>query len=432
MSILCDLDLPVYQELLANPVLNSYTLFKKVRPQTIESPHDYGKYNLHIYTYSLPIFVNEIGAMVGLDMTSRSIWRDFEDKKDNFLSYYSENEVLTSKFYNFDQSLNRVVSWGNYCFHKIEDKFYNVYLKALVTDLTITPCVFEFDSACCPLRWFRISSVEPFVFKATVNYNTGIIYVKREDLECAREILLWVGRKIKGFQVRCGFLEIGKSGFINCKQSSVVFLELPKIEDISDAGNYFGVSLISLNEYKTSCHLQIWPGSSINIVDTIFPLVYSKYDILPRLFPCYVDVNSLSEPVLSFNVPTSVFYRILSRLQKFGGPQNSKLIESFDSISEESNPLVKIEKNQDNYKVKFVNPALIYSYIKTYIMGEPLRKKHAGIVLENTHNLLAELENPNMLKLSLDLAKAGFSWTSEQRINNFGRYASIYNKLCDF
>jgi len=431
MSILCDIEIPVEKKLLINPVLNWYTLLTKIRKQTIIPDEFHEKFRIHIHTYCLPIFIPEIAAMTSLDITSEFIKRDFSEKEKYFRSFYSENEIVVSKLYNFDESLNRVVSRGTYRFHKVDKKHYKTYITSIFNELITSPSIYVSGELCSPLRWFRVSSSGKFWFKTTINYNTAVVYLTREDLVESRKTKIWFGKPLEIFRVKCKLITFSKRGEVFPSDFYLFFTTDPlqAVGKIASKGEYFICFLISLNEYKTSFRSDIPAGTSVNLVDSITPFIHSYYDVVMTMFPFFVKIESLNEYVIKFEVPSDVFTKIISRFQKFSTVQNVNIINSFNEMFERLNPLVHVDTSDRHvYKVDMVNPTIIYHFIRHSVTHGSMIHKIAKEKLDECENLIKELQDPDE-RINLIRPTIGIGTSMRYRDTNMKRYITLFRKF---
>ncbi len=429
MSILCDIEVSD-KPLILSPALHWHHLFKKIRRQIIYGDLE-NRISLKIHNYSLPAFFPELGCMLSLDMTSENLRRDFEEKTMDFGK--KANDIVISDIYNFDRSTNRIVSRGNYKFNKIDEKFHKLYSIALFTDLLVTPSLYLDRALCTPLRWFRIQSDDKPYFKSTANYNSAIVYLTKRDILNSEKMSIWMGERIEVFKTRCKIIRINQNGGVWADNIFVFFRNHPEnlseLEELSNGGSYFIFFMISLNEYKTSYHLKKY-YPSINVVNYIIPLIYSKYDIFLMTLPLFSRSGIFSEKILQFNVNKKIFNKIIMKFTKFGEKQAIEMLRNYDKIYEHLNPFIQINSDiKDSYVIKVLNPGIIFNLIKMHLHDNPTISRNAREVMQKSELLLKEIQEPSEFKYLMIPSLSGLWEVNGCRKTNMNRYLELFKKF---
>jgi hypothetical protein len=386
-SIYCELEIPfsTTEELIVNPILNYYTFLKKRERRIIYGNFFKGSINIYTQIYSCPVYLPEVCGLLSLDITSRNLVKDFLDKMREYESFYSKNQIMCSRLYNFDRSFNRAVSWGQYKFFTVNEKIYDLYITNLINDLLFSPSIVTHYAAYSPNRWFHLSETLPVTFSSNINYNVGIVYLKKNEIDRAKKVTLWINQPVEVYEIEGGVIRLSDNGFVEMKKFPLYFTEEPfRIkEEIADKGDYFRCFMVSFNEYKTNHKKFVYSeGTKVNIVDSLIGLVHSPYDILPFILPYKMDQVAFNSSVYNWEVEKYVFDAILKRFSKFCQLQSGEWIENYNKIFEERNSLFKIIQTQEGFKVKMINPSIIPFLIRKSI-GKDLYGKYANKVLKD-------------------------------------------------
>ena len=432
MSILCNTDMPTGKTLMLTPILHCPSLFKRVRAQTINFGTD-EKVRIKVHSYSLPVYIPEAGCTSSFNISSEKIRMDFEDLTLDPEQFSLSNRIITSDVYNFDDSVNRIVSRGQYLSNVIDEKYYNIFASNILTDMLMSPSVMIKDEVCNPIRWFRTETSGQFYFSSTANYNSVILYMKKEDLLAAQKFKIWMGEVMDLFCVKCLFIKFNVLGEVISVPLSVFFRDDPfeMADDMSTKGEYFISFMFSLNEYKSSFREGRPYGRSINIIDYIMPMVYSHYDIALRLHPLFSDVHSSSNTVMESSVPEEVIRRIIYRLIKFGGSQSQDAIDAFNSVFEKRNPLIRFDLSEKGKcKLKMLNPAVVYNLIHMCLNEKNKLLCRCGRdILDKPGNIIDEIESPNELAYLMVPDLSGIWKANPSRVKNMERYTAVFRKF---
>ena len=421
--------IPLENELLVNPILNWYTLIKKLRPLVI--PGTYFPIKIYSCTYSLPIFLPEIGCMVALDLVSESLKREIEEKKTEYESFYSKNQVMLSKLYNFDASVNRVVSWGRYSFHRISEDIYHVYIVNLINDLLLFPSILTEFGPYSPVRWFWVSGGGHPEFKTIVCYNVSIVYLKKEFLTRHKKLKLWLGEPINIYGIQCGYIQLSGTGYVKFRKFPIFTVRKPDelSNEIDRRGGYYICFSVGLCGYRTNYSNSTFTRIKfyINIIDSLLPLVHSPYDIAPFLFPYFINKEDIVSRICTVDIPESVIKSILKRFEKFGMRQSLEMVEDYNKVFEKMNQLVRVKKVDDKIRLTVVNPSVVPFLIRKYLSStRHFSKKCAKIVLEND-DFISQLKAEH--DFNVNMAMKGFKRISEFRKENFTDYIDSFQGL---
>lgn len=355
--------------------------------------------------FLLPIYLPEICFLLSLDITSKNLAKSLYQQIINV-----KDEVVLSALYNYSDSENRVVSWGNVSSHRLPDDVLSRYQANVTYDLLITPSIVtsreivlpngttiapsKRNRLISPNRWFHTYYNN---FQAVVSYNVNVVYLKRErlqqTLQQAKKRRIWVSFPLSIYEVEADAILFDADGRVKAKPVDLHFdsdcwdpaCDISKIlEQIEGEGDYFICSTISFINDKIA----------VNIVDTLKPLVFSEYEILPFLFPLKVDPASLNSLLYRFTVEKSVYSRILSRLQKFS-KQSPQLAGAFNTIIKQNNTF-EINENQEDFIVSLVNPAVVPFVVKKALKisntNRPLAKTYFDLISGNTDQFISKIE----------------------------------------
>jgi hypothetical protein len=338
------------------------------------------------FKYSLPIYLPEIGLMLALDLTSESLASELYKEIKEFSSLFEGDRIFVFKIHNYDNKINRAVSWGNLRSFRVHEiipenvnKIYQINIK---NDLNITPCLIAGSKnkygIYTPIRYTNIIIEKKYKkIETNLNYNFSIIYIKKEYLNKSsiKTRRLPFDKYLELFEVKAGLIGFKYNGEIKYKEVNIHFtenpLEIETLQNITYKGGYFKSYLLSLNDLRIHYAEQFDDKYNINIVDQLEKLIYSRYDILPLLFPYYYEnEKDRYNLIYEFSVKKSIYLNIINIFQKYSGPQNQQFIENFDKTMEEENKCIKIMDKNDNILIQLINPSLIPFLIKKILIQE--------------------------------------------------------------
>ena len=197
----CLLNLDEKQEVLINPILDFFTILEKVNVKVIYNPFFRKNFVIKQRFGTYPIYLPEVGYLLSLETISPELSKKFYEETKEYDRFYSDEKVIRSSIHNFKQELNRIVSWGHFCSHKLPSEYYKLYISNLTNDFLFMPSIVKRFGLISPNRWFRLDSREYYSFKATVNYNVGLVYLDKDSLKKARKITLWLNSPIDVYEV---------------------------------------------------------------------------------------------------------------------------------------------------------------------------------------------------------------------------------------
>jgi hypothetical protein len=408
------------EKVIINPIVDISTILEKLEMKVVYIPYR-GYYEVIPKTYVIPVYLPEIGTLLSLDIRSKNLAKRFYNEIRDFEGIISKGKIFLSHMYNFQHKINRVVSWGNIESFDLSEDIFRSYLTNLINDLTIMPSIVTREGIISPNRWFYMISTKYYKFQAFLNYNIGIVYLKKESLLKRKIKKVWINSPLTLYEVKAGFVILEPSGYIRYIEPIFIhFISDPLgIITTSNKGDYFLCFLISFNEYSTSYEKTDIKNRCINIVETLSELVFSPYDIFPFLFPFIIETRELTSLIFKFQVKKDVFLSFQKRLMKFGA-QNLKLIDAYEYFIKCQNKALKIIETEDTYVVKIVNPIVIPFLVrKSYdpkIKG--FEKSYAEKILRSP-NFIEEIEEIN----------AHFSEETAWRTHNFQPFWGIVRFL---
>jgi len=356
------------EKVIVNPIIDISTELQKVEKKIIYSTRFHNIYEVSSKKYVFPVVLPEIGVTLSLDIVSKNFAEQFFEETKEIDGIVSKNKIFISNVHNFDQNINRMVSWGNVKSFNLPQEIYQLYLMNLFNDIAMTPSVIMNEKIIAPTRWFYLESSTDFgKFRATLNYNIGIVYLKKEAIEKRKEKIIWVNSQLKLYEVRAGFVTLYPNGYLKYTDHIPIYFESDPLKSnikITGSGNYFLCSLISFNNYSTSYRNADIKEGHVNKVCSIVELVFSVWDLLPFLFPFMMNPNELYSLIFSFQVPKSLLLIFQKRLSKFGESQSLEIIEAYDHFMRQRNKAMRIIETEEAYLVKVVNPLIVPFLIK--------------------------------------------------------------------
>jgi len=377
----CLIDLPQKKEFLINPIIDYYTILEKVNFKVIYNPFFRKSLAVQKRFGTYPIYFPEIGCLAALETISPNLSREFYEETKEFDRFYSDEKIICSRVYNFDNNVNRFVSWGNYISSKLPKSYYKLYISNLLNDFLFMPSIVKKFGLISPNRWFLLESRTSYSFKTEVNYNVGIIYLTKEIFRNSKKITLWLNSPLEIWEIPAGFVTFAKDGSVLYKDRILVhFLKEPseEVKLISSKGDYFTCFLLSLNNYVTDFPKfkpNVKKKVNINLVENLTELIYSPYEIIPFIFPNVIDSIHVDKLIFEFEIKKDVFLSVVRRLMKFSSVQHPELLKSYREIFESQNKLFKIEENNRMLKITLVNPVIVPFLLKEYILGRQTGKK---------------------------------------------------------
>ena len=411
-------ELPEDTPYIINPVLNFFSPLEKREYKVVYNPK-LERYITAVDTYgTFPVYLPELGYLMSLDISSINLLRRFYQDTSDFESFVSEEEgrILVSYLHNRNQNTNRFVSYGNIRMFVISDeKLYNLYLINILNDLLTTPSTIRNRKIISPNRWYLIESRIPLgiSFRATVNYNVCILFIKRETIENTKEVKVWLNNKIRLWQANAGFISISRDGRVGYHRTIIHFPDDPSelsevIRSDGEQGQYFIALLVSFNDYTTNYRgFSYKHGYSynINIVDKLIPLVFTPYDLGLMLFPVFIEPDNLSnELIYTYSIPRHMFDKIVRRLSKFSHKLDPGIVSMFYEILSKTNIFVKVEENryENTYDVSIINPLLLPFLLKEiYLYNDRDKKQVLDILLEDTDTAFTMLKEVDIKSMKL-------------------------------
>lgn len=378
----CLVDLPEKREFLINPIIDYYTVLEKVNFKVIYNPFFRKNFGVQQRFGNYPIYFPEVGCLAALETISPNLSREFYEETKEFDRFYSDEKVICSKIYNFNNEVNRFVSWGNYVSSKLPEEYYKLYISNLINDFLFMPSLVKRFGLISPNRWFILRSKTSYYFETEVNYNVGIIYLTKDILKKSKKIVIWLNSPpIEIWEIPAGFITFTIDGNVLFIDKILVhFLKEPieEIDLISNKGEYFTCFLLSLNDYKTNFPKfkpSVRKKVNINLIENLTDLVHSPYEIIPFIFPEIMESLQMDKLIFEFEIKKDVLLSIIKRLMKFSSAQHPELLKSYKEIFENQNKLFKIKEKSDKLlKVTIVNPAVVPFLLKEYISGRRFGK----------------------------------------------------------
>jgi hypothetical protein len=437
------LEVPTYEYLIVNPILGAHRVLEKKEIKTVYKHSLESPIQVLSRMYSYPVYIPEICGLLALDVISPQLARSIADLTGDFEGFYSENKVICSKLYNYDNKINRAVSRGQYTTFTLGDGEYDLYITNLINDFLITPSIVVGQGLYSPNRWFHIESEEfrsPIMFRANINFNVGLLYLEKEELKRTREISFWANGPIHIFEVRGGLVKLSENGFVDFKKVRVHFTSDPSQiqEEITNKGEYFRCFMISFNDYKTNYKKFPYEESfNINLVESLSELVHSPYDILPCLFPYNVNNVSLDSLIYNWEIKRNIFTTVCERFAKFSPEQSKELIDNYDGLMAEKNKLLEITPSKEAFHMKVVNPSVVpFLFKKGYVSDSRSILGKYAIEMINEKKLLSKLEdaektgwNKDFESLKFSHVLAGYKNFLGYRTTQLRNYSRIYSSL---
>lgn len=428
----CLLNLSDKQKVLINPILDYFTILEKVNVKVIYNPFFRKNFVIRQRFGTYPIYLPEIGYLLSLETISPDLAKRFYEETKEYDKFYSDEKIICSSIYNFNQELNRIVSWGHFCSYKIPTDYYKMYISNLTNDFLFTPSIVKNFGLISPNRWFKLDSRAYYSFKATVNYNVGIIYLDKNSFSKARKITLWINSPLDVYEVQAGFIKLCKDGRVQYQDRIFVhFLNDPSESDemrFSKDKDYFTCFLLSLNEYETNYPKFRYRNKkfNINLIENLTDIIYSPYEIIPFLFPDILKSVDITKLVFNFSVNKNCFKSIIGRMMKFASEQHPDLIKSFEQIFENQNKLFKIIDNKDEFNIKIINPAVIPFLMKIFTSDN---KTYAKKLLDNPRIMeeLEEIENESSSSFKW-IPLMGFGKIRDLRSYQLLQYSRLWEK----
>ncbi len=396
MANKCLVDLPEKREFLINPIIDYYTILEKVNFKVIYNPFFRKNFVVQQRFGTYPIYFPEVGCLAALETISPNLSREFYKETKEFNRFYSDEKVICSRIYNFNNEVNRFVSRGNYVSSKLPEKYYKLYISNLINDFLFMPSIVKRFGLISPNRWFILESRTSYYFKTEINYNVGIIYLTKDILKKSKKIILWLNSPLEIWEIPAGFVKFTKDGAVLYRDKILVhFLKEPigEIELISNKGEYFICFLLSLNDYKTNFPKfkpSVRKKVNINLVENLTGLVHSPYEIIPFIFPNIMESIQIDKLIFEFEIKRDVLRAIIRRLMKFSSVQHPDLIKGYREIFENQNRLFRIKDDGKRLKVEVVNPVVVSFLLKEYMLN---RKWSREEILEDfIHNATLAIE----------------------------------------
>ena len=202
------MDLPQKKAFLINPIIDYYTILEKVNLKVIYNPLFRKSLAVQKRFGTYPIYFPEIGCLAALETISPNLSREFYEETKEFDRFYSDEKIICSRVYNFDNNVNRFVSWGNYISSKLPKSYYKLYISNLLNDFLFMPSIVKKFGLISPNRWFLLESRTSYSFKTEVNYNVGIIYLTKEIFRNSKKNYIVVELSFRNMGDSCGFCYI--------------------------------------------------------------------------------------------------------------------------------------------------------------------------------------------------------------------------------
>lgn len=426
-------DLKEGDELIGSPVFeaNFLTPFEKAQRKVVFSPISQRCYEIKIEKFSIPVYVSEMGFLLTLDIVSKNLFKEISGEIERDAN--KKLRIFYYRVHNFQKYANRAVSWGIIKPLILDEKTLNMYTINLFNDILITPSTFLGGQIISPNRWSFVSSSNAFEFEAFLNYNSGIVYIKRESIRKRKVRKIWINSPIKLYEVESGYVLFFPSGFVKyCQPTYLHFLEDPlNVDELreltSEKGTYFACSLASLNNYSTTYEEADIKKGSINIVESLTELVFSPLQFLPLLFPITVNKSELNRMILSTTINRSCLHMIYNRLTKFCEKQSTSFIDLYESLLREQNKLANFIAEDNNYRMEIVNPSIIPFLVKK-MHEENVGRWEKSLVAKTLceENLLDKIRRINEEKWIEYLPLRGVERFLSLRAKIFKEYIEIY------
>ena len=387
------------EEVIVNPIVKTSTLLEKVQRKVVYSPRLHRYLEVMPKMYVLPIYMPEVGVLLSLDISSKSLARRLYEETKDFNGMVTKGKIFVSNVYNLMQDRNRMVSRGNIRSFNLPEDILRLYLSNLMNDFVISPAIVTKEGVLSPNRWFLLFSARGYEFRAIVSYNILIIHLQKQNLSKPRVRQIWINFPMKIFEVKAGGITLYPNGFVKYFQPIYLHFSSNPSEMAelipSEKGDYFLCFTVSLYDYSTSYYGTTVKTKCINIVDTLAQLVFSPYEILPFLFPFMINTTNLYSLIFKFKVKKSVFNKILARMMRFSSAQNIEFIEAYESLMRQQNRMLEITKTNDSFIVKLVNPIVIPHVIKKLYTSSHYLTKESCRELLTDSNFIARIESLN-------------------------------------
>lgn len=361
-------DFPEETDLIVNPVFDSHFFFRKNSSAYFEY-NDLGKKTKVYNTISsFPLLVPEAYCMTSLELHSDKLSRGLKEKMKEYDKTRSlRSEVMLSKLYNRDQNLNRAVSRGEYSFNELSSEIFKLYRAALEMDIRLLPSISRGEKIYNPSRWFYTRDEESD-FKANINYNYCITYVRKEDLDKSEKVEADIHDEFTLYEFTGHFIHVKP-------ETADVWPEKIKLHTFRDPSNIFKGG--DAEYYHTRTFSVNTPESGdgpYNIVTSADDFLYTDFNLIPFIFP-FCDVkNQLGEEIIEFGIEKNSVEEIVGKFRKFGAESNPDLLEQYQSQMLRNNPLVDIENGSEKIIFRIVNPAYIYEYVRKVLEENPESK----------------------------------------------------------
>lgn len=296
---------PEKHEMLAIPLIHPFTLFEKKKVVSIKVGKAYK--NVFPHSYSYFVYLPEIAQGLALDITSdtlnRNLFKYFSHFDGMRYSIFDRTAPLLSlKAYNYDNSQNRIVSWGNYRIMDIPRKEYIHFFNVFYEDLLMMPSLISQGTLISPTRWANFTIITmTFSLSFDFHLNSGIIYI---DEIKAKEIENQLVDEIL-YELPITFVKVFHTGYINVYKTKIHLRTHPeKIFECYELPGYFNAVIMSFLNIEYS-------GKSVppvNLVDESMITPLNSVDIVRAL--SYFFVKDPRSPLLEISIPRSVFDRV--------------------------------------------------------------------------------------------------------------------------
>jgi len=386
---------------------------------------------LDVHLYSVPFHILETGSTVSLDVTSESLAESLEKfvhREERTVS----RKIVVAKLYNFKPEKNRVVSWGNVEIKEVDENIDIIHRANIQNILLFFPSIYADGGLWAPLRWFVLESSGAYRYSAVYTYNVFLAYIDYKSMDDIKKIRIYMGKPLDVYAVHAKAVTFGSDGYVYVRYVDLHFLNHPHPLLMEIGKGYQVCFTETFNGYRISHPERSYRGN-INLVNVIYPVTYSLYDIVPLLSPYYTD-GLWGKNLIEFKVPSASVNRIIRRLEKFGGKQSREMIDEYDAMFEKSNRLLRIRRKGNVIEVKMVNPALVSHLIRMCCTeSESMIGKYAAEMLESSGQKLMkkllEAEGKSS-KYSMMVAFSGAKERVDMMQRNADRYLSIHQRIC--
>jgi hypothetical protein len=381
----CPLEISPKIKLVVNPWLmeTEGRVIEKTRSIRVGFNH-LGAVKMRIITYSVPVHLPELSLVISLDLTKARLRYELEE----IMKKRSRNSIFMSHLYNFDEGSRRAVSWGNYCLKDVEEEFYDLYAAAVHNDLVFTPSTIKSGFVWSPNRYMLIQTGtgEPWVYC----YNVFIAFFDPKEGRPMKSQSEFFDGSYPLINFPGKFIEFDERGYVIPHPINLSFTE-EEAEDLKGCQpSYFMIFSEGFIQYGGNAGF-LRGIRSINLVVSFMELVHTPYDIIPFLYPRFMNPEEDKELLVRFTVPKAIVERIIGRLEKFTKHQSRDLVSQIESVMQEVNPLFRIMELKDSFLVKLVNPALIPSLLGAYLTGKGPAARGAENLLKHKARKLMEL-----------------------------------------